>query len=88
MICSLGFVKSVPVNNLLEVGTQEDDQLLEGAPLFDIKWYLLLILLVLVLVSQRYEDQRAFLDDRLAERVQVLAVLRRDILESQGKNKK
>lgn len=77
--CQVSFL---PVHDLLEVGPQHDDQLLEGTPLLHIEGYFLLIFLVLVFLSQRDEDQRAFLYEGLAQRVEVLAILRGNILET------
>jgi len=46
----------LPVDDLLQVRPQHDDELLEGAPLLHIDGHFLLILLVLVFFSQRDED--------------------------------
>lgn len=74
----------VPVDDLLEVGPQHDHQLLEGHPLLDVERHLLLVGAVPALLGQRHEDQRALVDQSLAQRVQVLAVLRRDVLWGEG----
>lgn len=73
-------VSFLPVDYLLQVGPEHDDQLLEGAPLLHVEWNFLLIFLVLVFLSQRNEDQWTLLDDGLAQRVEVLAILRGNIL--------
>lgn len=73
-------VESLPVDYLLQIGPEHDDQLLEGAPLLHVEWNFLLIFLVLVFLSQRNEDQRTLLDDGLAQSVEVLAILRGNIL--------
>lgn len=71
----------LPVDYLLQVGSQHDDQLLEGAPLLHIERHLLLIFLVLVLLGQRNEDERTFLDDGLAKSVEMFSILRGNILQ-------
>lgn len=73
-------VSFLPVDYLLQVGPEHDDQLLEGAPLLHVEWNFLLIFLVLVFLSQRNEDQWTLLDDGLAQSVEVLAILRGNIL--------
>lgn len=70
----------VPVDYFLEVGPQHDDQLLECTPLLHIERHFLLIFLVLVVFSQRNEDQRTLLDDGLAQSVEVLPIFRGNIL--------
>lgn len=72
----------LPVNDLLQVGPQHNDELLEGAPLLHVEGHFLLILLILLLLSQRDEDQRAFLNDGLTQSVEVLPILRGNVLQT------
>lgn len=77
ILCQVSFL---PVNNLLQVGPQHNNQLLEGTPLLHIERHFLLIFLVFVFLSQRDEDQWTFLNNGLAQSVEVLTILRGNIL--------
>lgn len=77
LCCEVSFL---PVNDLLQIGLQHDDELLEGAPLLHIEGHFLLIFLVLLFLSQRDKDQRAFINYSLAQSLEMVPILRGNVL--------
>lgn len=77
LCCEVSFL---PVNNLLQIGLQHDDKLLEGAPLLHIEGHFLLIFLILLFLSQRDKDQRAFINYSLAQSLEMVPILRGNVL--------